>query len=421
MPSETPGDGRRPVVVVGAGLAGLCSAHRLSAAEVPVVVLEARDRIGGRAYTVRDGFAGGLQCDLGGELLWGPSGAVAKLCAEVGVGLSEPFRLNPGHIVLGGKALRGERLAAVDREIRSAVDENPLAPHELVSQWIGRLGLSPDAEAALVAVSHLAPSLVGKGSATVQRVAGGAQALPEALARGLDVRLNSAARAVRQRRGRIEVELENGERLAAEQVIVAVPGPLAGALGFDPPLPANIVAALSSLQSARGGKVACQYAEGDAVRKALTPAVVSDSPIAAAFVSNPHQAEGPAVVSGFVTGPERFVLETEGAAADALDAVVEAVVGAPVTRLATRQHNWTADPHARSASTHAGFASRAGDFAAQFAAPHLRVHFSGDYTDGCHQGSLEGAALSGLRAADEVLRASKRFSLQEIEEGLVRA
>jgi monoamine oxidase len=425
---ETTDDSRRSVAVIGAGIAGLTSAHRLATAGVPVVVLEASDRVGGRTFPVR-------------ELLWGTSPAAARLCAEVGVELSEPFRLcaedtapddlsahgmlQEGGVVLRGEVLRGERFAAVDREIRSAVDENPRARHELLSQWIGRLGLSPDAEAALAAISRLvrceplqtdvSRTLAKKDPSTVRRVVGG---LPEALAKGLDVRLNSAARAVRQRRGGVEIELESGERLAAERVIVAVPASLAGALGFDPPLPANIVAVLSSLQPARGGEVACQYAEGDAVRKALPHPVSSDGPISVAFVSNQNTTEGPAVVSGFITGDSRFVLEREGAAADELDAVVQAAVGAPVTRLATRQR-WAADSYARSVTACADFASRRDISAAQFAVPHVRVHFAGDYTEGYDQGSLEGAVRSGLRAADEVLRAPKRFSQKEIEEGLV--
>ncbi|MFF8605648.1 flavin monoamine oxidase family protein [Streptomyces sp. NPDC015346] len=444
---DTTGDGVRPVVVIGAGLAGLTAAHKLTAAGVPVVVLEASDRVGGRAYTVREGFAAGQQCDLGGELLLGPYQAIPKLCADLGVEMSEPFwlwredtapdelfvhgMLHEGHIVLGGEALRGERFAAVDREIRAAVQETPPAHHEVVSQWVRRLDLSPDAEAALIAISHLVQYethqmdvsgvLVETGYFTIQRVVGGSQVLPEALAENLDVRLNSPARAVRQRRDGVEVELESGERIPADRVIAAVPASLLGALGFDPPLPPNITAALSSLQRARGGKVACQYAEGDAVRKALTQVVCSDGPINTAFVSNQYTTEGPAVVSGFITGDERFILETEGAAADELDAVVEAVVGAPVTRLATRQHNWTTDPYVRSVSTYAEFTGRGGGFAAQFAVPHHRVHFAGDHTDVYYQGSLEGAALSGLRAADEVLGASERLSPQEIEAKLVQA
>src|SRR5580704_2980232 len=54
-----------PVVVVGAGLAGLRAADVLRKAGRPVVVLEARDRAGGRVLTIRAGFADGLHAEAG--------------------------------------------------------------------------------------------------------------------------------------------------------------------------------------------------------------------------------------------------------------------------------------------------------------------------------------------------------------------
>ena len=55
------------VVVVGAGLAGLTAAYELGRAGFDVTVLEARDRIGGRVYTIRDPFRSGQHAEAGGE------------------------------------------------------------------------------------------------------------------------------------------------------------------------------------------------------------------------------------------------------------------------------------------------------------------------------------------------------------------
>src|SRR5688500_13600575 len=58
-----------PVVVIGAGLAGLSAAHRLRQAGVPVRVLEAQDRVGGRVHTLRGFFADGQFVELGAEFI----------------------------------------------------------------------------------------------------------------------------------------------------------------------------------------------------------------------------------------------------------------------------------------------------------------------------------------------------------------
>ena len=71
------------VVVVGAGLAGLTAARRLTAAGRRVVVLEARDRVGGR--TVSAPLAGGHVADLGGTWIGPTQNAVAALADELGL------------------------------------------------------------------------------------------------------------------------------------------------------------------------------------------------------------------------------------------------------------------------------------------------------------------------------------------------
>ena len=57
----------RSVIVVGAGLAGLSAAVELLRDGATVCLLEARDRIGGRVWTIRDGFAAGQHAEAGGE------------------------------------------------------------------------------------------------------------------------------------------------------------------------------------------------------------------------------------------------------------------------------------------------------------------------------------------------------------------
>ena len=60
---------RQRIIVVGAGLAGLCTAFELANAGHDVVVLEARSRVGGRVYTIREPFAPGLYAEAGAQTI----------------------------------------------------------------------------------------------------------------------------------------------------------------------------------------------------------------------------------------------------------------------------------------------------------------------------------------------------------------
>ncbi|MCC6432450.1 MAG: FAD-dependent oxidoreductase, partial [Gemmatimonadaceae bacterium] len=67
-PSPAPRQARaddEPIVIVGAGIAGLTCAYRLRAAGLPVRVMEAQSRTGGRMYSLRNHFADGQVCELG--------------------------------------------------------------------------------------------------------------------------------------------------------------------------------------------------------------------------------------------------------------------------------------------------------------------------------------------------------------------
>jgi monoamine oxidase len=428
-------------VIVGAGLAGLTAAHALADSGREVIVLEARDRVGGRTFSVSEGFEADQHCDLGAELVTADYAALTGLCAELGVALSEPIwierpdaapgesplegYLAPGRIVVDGAVLAGERFASVDREIRRTLSNTPPTTHETFEQWLRRSRLSPVARGAVIAVGRMAvqydPSQVDTHYLThahvgaIRRIIGGSQRLTEALAEGIDVRLESPVRAIRQANGRVQLELENGDRLAADECIVAVPPFVVPTIGFEPPLPAAQLAALSSLQRCRGGKVIGQYAEGDAVRAALTHCVFSDGHVNAAWVSNHYVTQGPAMVSGFICGTDRPLLEDEADAFTALDELVGLAVGAPVTRVAGTIKNWSADPYALGFGAILPVSARSA-LVANLAAPERRVYFAGDYTDVAIGGTMEGAVRSGHRVAAEIRRKPARLPLDRIAE-----
>jgi monoamine oxidase len=427
-------------LVVGAGLAGLTTASRLQAAGSSVTVLEAGNRVGGRMCSTGEGFADGQVADLGAEIVDASYRAVAQLCAALDVELSSPVSflrpdahrgetplenyLAPGRIVVAGEILGDDAFAAADAEIREAIRQTPPVLREILEQWGRRARLTAPARAVMKAITRM-PTQLDEWEmdghyafhaylGPVRRIVGGSQRLPEALARGLDIRLESLVVTIRQGGGKVSVETATGETFTADRVVVAVPPFVLPSIGFSPPLPDAKIAAIVALRAGRGGKVIAQYRDGDAVRAALTSPCYSDGPINAAWVSNPEVADGPAIVSGFVCGTDRTLLEDEVAAPRALDELVATMVGAPVERMTHAAKDWTGDPLTLGVTVTPAKGQR-GAGVAIAALPYLRVHFAGDYTDDPLCGTMEGAARSGERAAAEVLRRPVRLPLAEIE------
>ena len=84
-----PDDGSSPVLIIGAGIAGLTAGYRLRQAGVPVRIIEAQNRIGGRMFSLRNFFADGQVCELGGELIDTNQTHIQALAEELGIPLDD--------------------------------------------------------------------------------------------------------------------------------------------------------------------------------------------------------------------------------------------------------------------------------------------------------------------------------------------
>src|SRR5438552_9699477 len=80
------------VLVAGAGLAGLAAAHDLAAMGAAVTVIDARDRVGGRVWTIREGFADGQHAEAGGDMIDEEQHEIRALAQEVGLTLRPILR-----------------------------------------------------------------------------------------------------------------------------------------------------------------------------------------------------------------------------------------------------------------------------------------------------------------------------------------
>src|SRR5262249_9751603 len=112
----------KKVIVIGAGLAGLSAAYELKKAGHDVTILEARTRAGGRVYTLREPFSGGLYAEAGA--MWIPQTHDLTLgyIKEFGLEL-EPFSLDAQKTV---DYIRGRRYVVEDN--------TPLDPFKLTAE-----------------------------------------------------------------------------------------------------------------------------------------------------------------------------------------------------------------------------------------------------------------------------------------------
>src|SRR5437764_6243673 len=80
------------VLVAGAGLAGLAAARDLLTRGADVTVVEARDRVGGRVWTIRDGFAERQHAEAGGDMIDEGQTEIHTLVSELGLELTRILR-----------------------------------------------------------------------------------------------------------------------------------------------------------------------------------------------------------------------------------------------------------------------------------------------------------------------------------------
>lgn len=227
------------VIVVGAGVAGLACAADLDRAGIDVLVLEARDRIGGRVLTHRP-TDGGPAVELGAQIVHGnrnpvhtllgplPSaprpqsaavirGRIARPMATLAAGPHAPWLLEAGLVRYEGEAPGG--ITVADWLTRSGAGE---AERATAGEWLRQTWAADPArlDAAAVATA-MRQDGGGRGEFTVP---GGLDRIPGTLASGLKVRTGTPVHRIDTDADTGEVRLATGDGTAvARQVVVAVP------------------------------------------------------------------------------------------------------------------------------------------------------------------------------------------------------
>ena len=430
------------VLIIGAGAAGLAAAEVLSGAGLSVIVLEARDRVGGRCWSRIDP-ALPIPVEMGAEFVHGRPAATLDRLRRAGIRLlgrsgTRWLAQNGSLIPIDRSALLAEverAMATVglprrDVSFRSYLDGS-LAPYLSTSARELALRMAEGYNASdpgQVSARAIVEEWTGDGSVgdVTFRPAGGYGALMADIARrivdaGVALRLRSVVHTVGWRRGKVEVEgTHRGEafRVSAERAIVTLPlGVLqapagaAGAVRFRPALaekqrPLQLLASGPVLRVAmRFRSMFWERLEKGRYRDAgfmQSP----DAPFVTYWTSLPARA--PLLVA-WAGGSRTYPLAQLSAAAVKRHAAasVAALFGSradvAAQLAATYFHDWQRDPYARGAYAYVkvggGRARRA------LAAP-LRgtLYFAGEATD-CEgePGTVAGALLTGERAARELL------------------
>lgn len=403
------------VVVVGAGLSGLVVARRRRDAGDDVVVLEARDRVGGRLWTVRDVLTAGQFGELGAETIYAGHDNVMALAAALDLDLVACGYFDPAAppMLFGGRLLSEDERRGITGWLIGAYADSPPQPFENLEAWTSRLRAPRDVRMFLASFTQYTPVASLRHADAIEferqlshasdsyRIVGGNDLLATRLADGLDVRLRQRVRVVDWASSALRVETDT-DVVEADKVVIAVPGPLTIGLGFWPALPPEKVIALSELTYGTATKVVVQYAERDVVSKAVGPGCFTDGTPPWIVEQSIHQTGDAACVSSLLGGDAEPPTIDESVF-DAFDTSVSTLAGTPVTRTGQLAHSWTRDE-----LTRVIVRAPLGDQRTRVL-PHVqrpladRVFFAGEHTDDrVGPGGLEGATRSALRVVAEI-------------------
>ena len=435
-------------VVIGAGFSGLAAARRLRRAGRDVIVLEGRDRVGGRIWDPE--LDDGRTVLLGGQFISQHQTRMVALGEEFGL---TPFSAaRPGeHLAhLDGRFVRFRPEDAVDPELDAVIDEleemamtvpveapweAPRA-HEWDSQtmytWLqARLGPERLETAAVTFEGYMSlpedlsllhalvytranggmRSLFAIGSEDAHDThvfAEGAQRITEGICAELgdSVRFESIVHTIRQDDAGVTV-IGEGFRVRAGHVIVAMPPTLCGCLRYDPPLPAARTALTQRAhQGGRGLKFVLMYERAFWRDAGLSGLLICDSgPVHVGIDSTPDH-ERWAVLIGFVNdrgaGQEVLAMSADDRRDRIVDFLAPAYGEGVRAYVSYHEHDWGEDDLSRGCVTVLGTAAWTW-YGSALREPVGRIHWAGAETATEYPGQMEGAVRAGERAADEVL------------------
>ena len=389
------------VAVVGAGFAGLAAADALAAAGVDVVVLEARDRVGGRVWSRE--LENGAVVEMGAEFILPGNDTLLSYVDRFGLGLwdkdmlygdREPrggIGVEPGamHEAIAqiGAALEG---TATGTSAASLLDSLPLDPG--ASEAIrSRLEVSSAATADRVDASALA-GLAAHSTDICPSVARGNQrvALSLAAVLGSPIHLSSPVDRISWSDDAAVVSAAGAE-IAVDRVVLAVPASVLDRIEFDPPLPKSLRSAYAAVGYGNAAKLFVPLAETPP-----TSAVLSVPERYWTWTATAADGVQPVVHSFAGSAPALARLDVEGGPATWLASLAQLRPELALLPDEAVFKDWDDDPWV-------GAAYSCDRPATSSWAPAGPFHVCGEHTCDGNAALMDGALASGLRAAEEIL------------------
>jgi monoamine oxidase len=402
------------VAVIGAGAAGLGAAHALKGTGLSFVVLEARDRVGGRGHTIM--ASPEVTFDVGcGWLHSADQNAFVRIAEKLNFEIDKT--LPPWRDRAVGKAFpldeRADFLSSLDEffqriheAAKSGVDRAASRYLEPGNRW------NPMIDAISTYINGAETDRVSildfdayEDTNLNWRVRRGYGALMAAYGVSLPIKFNCVVTLIDHSQQRLRLETSLGT-LSADKVIVTVPTDLIAdqAIRFHPALPDKLDAA-AHLPLGLADKVTLALAEPEALPKEGNLRGATMRREMGTYHLRPF---GQPCIEGFFGGRYARELEDAGDGAIAAASIDEIVsfLGSDFRRKLKplRESRWAHDPFARGSYSHA-LPGHAGKRAVLAAPVDGRLFFAGEATSPNFFSTAHGAHDSGQRAAQEVIAA----------------
>jgi monoamine oxidase len=429
------------VLVVGAGVAGLTVANAMAHAAVDCVVLEARDRVGGRLHTVD---LAGARVDLGGSWMHHPVGNPLRRFAEAaGIGgrAADPLpTLSAFDCSTGLWLSHAEVEASVTAELAGFTEAldglrtrlgSTASAAEGIDSYLAGTGLAADTLRRARQGLRASVEADAAGAAEHQSLAwlwtqteyggdyfgdvpvGGYASVVDAMTDGLHVRRDWPVARVDLSDAGVRVTSASGETEVGSHVVVAVPlGVLKNDLpSFTPPLPAERAGAVRRLGFGRYEKVALAFDEAFWRRAGWSHLVLfppeAAEPASWVFDLDAFGAGPVLVCHTFHSATGHLAGATADAAARWVTGMLSAALGAPCPEpVAVAVTGWADDPWAAGAYTHVPPGSSNADLDLLGTPLAGRLLFAGEHTQSGRLGYADGAMTSGIREAKRLLGAT---------------